>query len=136
VPPGRKTSVIQQSVTVNHEPGKLTVSGRMVTVDTGAGVRRLVGHGGARHHGHTTPAEPLLRDGIGTIGLRPVPSRFPMAPLWTRAVRRLLPDIPALLPGAGRLDLKPPFVAGETSTAYDRTRLAFKLADQPRSPDI
>jgi len=81
VPPGRKTSVIQQSVTVNHEPGKLTVSGRMVTVDTGAGVRRLVGHGGARHHGHTTPAEPLLRDGVGTIGLRPVPSRFPMAPV-------------------------------------------------------
>ena len=61
-------------------------------------------------------------------------SRWP--PLWTRAVRCLLPDIPALLPGAGRLDLKPPFVAGETSTAYDRTRLAFKLADQPRSPDI
>jgi hypothetical protein len=25
-----------------------------------------------------------MRGGVGTIGLRPAPSRFPLAPVWTR----------------------------------------------------
>ena len=56
-----------------------------------------------------------MRGDVGTFS-PPGAASFLMAWLSMRGARRLLPDIPAVLPGAGRLDLKPPSAADETST--------------------